>query len=139
MATKPSSRSKESSSVLGAGAAGGGIGTVVASIAASLPADSSYKAFLTICAPLVTVGVSGLWLFVKTVYIDPFVARKSHQANHAYIETLLSDAKRYEESVLADPRATAKHKEEVRKQVERLEIALVQAIAARVNLVELRA
>ncbi|MFH0021450.1 hypothetical protein ACFZAC_07535 [Pseudomonas fluorescens] len=40
---------------------------------------------------------------------------------------------------MADPRATAKHKEELRKQVERLEIALVQAIAARVNLVELHA
>lgn len=76
---------------------------------------------------------------MKTVYIDPFVARKSHQANHNYIETLLADAKRYEESVLADPRATVKHKEEVRKQVERLEITLMQAIAERVNFVEIRA
>lgn len=139
MATRPSTTAKQQGGVLGAGAAGGGAGTVVAYVAASLPPDSPYKALLTVCSPLITVAVSGAWIFVKAIYVDPFVARKTHQANHHYIENLLADARRYEQSVLADPRSTPKHKDEVRKQVERLELALMQAIADRVSLVQVRA
>lgn len=129
MARIPPMRSKSRSGVLGAGAAGGGIGTVIASIAASLPPDSVYKSFLTVCAPVVTISISGVLLFVKSVYVDPFVARRSYEANQSYLTTLLADAKRYERDVVADPMATAKHKEEVRKQVEKIEMALMFAIS----------
>jgi hypothetical protein len=139
MGTTHPPRNKNHSNALGAGAAGGGMGTVVASIAAGLPSGSPYKELLTVCSPVITVAISGLWLFLKTVYIDPFVARKTYQANHSYIATLLVDAKRYEAQVLADPRSTIRHKEEVRKKVERLEIALMQAIEDRATTVEILA
>ena len=104
-----------------------------------LHSGSEYKERLTICSPLITVATSGLWLFVKAVYVDPFVARKAYQANHSYITELLTDAKRYEADVLADPRSTARHKEEVRKKVERLEMALMQAIEDGVTVAEISA
>lgn len=125
-----------SSRFLGAGAAGGGVGAIFTTIANNLPPDSSYKALLTAAVPFITLAVSGLWLFIKEVYIDPYAARKRHEATHAYITNLLEDAKKWEASVLANPNSTPRHKEEVRRQVERLELLLMKAIVQKVDLIQ---
>jgi hypothetical protein len=117
--------------VLGAGAAGGGVGTVIATLANSMPNDSPYKSLLIVTAPILSVGISGLWLFVKTVYINPYAARKEHDANRALFKELISEARATYASVLADPNATPQHKEAVRKDVEKLERIMMQDIVAK--------
>lgn len=135
MSDKKSPRSTSKSDVLGAGAAGGGIGTILATFANSLPAESPYKTVLSVTAPIITVGISGLWLFVKNVYIDPYVATKRHEVNHKYLNQLIDDARTYEARILADPNASEKHKKEVRAEVERLEKLLMKAIVDNVEFV----
>ncbi|MEK2144871.1 hypothetical protein WOC23_23080 [Vibrio parahaemolyticus] len=121
--------------VLGAGAAGGSIGTMLATFADSLPPDSNYKTLLTVTAPLITIGISGLWLFIKGVYIDPYAAKKKHEANHQYLTQLITDARNYEQTVITNPNSTDKHKKEVRAEVEKLEKLLMRAIVENVELV----
>ncbi len=135
MPNKKPPKSKQTTNVVGAGAAGGGIGTLIATFAESLPADSSYKSFLTIAAPLIAIGISGVWFFIKSVYIDPYAAKKKHDADFGYLNQLIDDAKSYEKRILDDPNSTEKHKQEVRKNVENIEKKLMQAIEANVELV----
>ncbi len=120
--------SNKKSNVVSAGAAGGGIGTLIASFADSLPEDNEFKTFLTVTAPIITVGISGLWLFIKTVYIDPFAASRKHQSTHKHISKLLEDAKRTEELIVNDPNSTDDHKKQIRKKVEELEKVLIDTI-----------
>jgi len=125
---KTSSNRANGRDVVGAGAAGGGIGTLLATFADSLPEDSPYKTFISVTAPIVTVGISGLWLFVKTVYIDPFAASRKHKSTHEHISRLVADAKKTEQSVLSDPNATEAHKKAIRAKVEELEKRLVDSM-----------
>jgi hypothetical protein len=135
MPAKKSPSTGKQPSVVGAGAAGGSIGTILATFADSLPADATYKTFLTVMAPLITIGISGLWLFIKGVYVDPYAAKKKHEADHSYLTQLATDAKGYEKTVLCDPNSTDKHKKEVRAEVEKLEKLLMRAIVENVELV----
>src|SRR5215813_2202975 len=107
--------------VAGAGAAGGGLGTMIAAFANSLPDTSHYKTPLLIGSPLITVAISGLWLFLKTVYIDPFVIRKKSEVADITMDKFLEAARVNAKRVMDDPNATTEHKREVRKIVEDLE------------------
>jgi len=134
MQAKKSSRTSKSN-VIGAGATGGGIGTILAAFANSLPPESQYKVILTVTAPIITLGISGCWLFIKDVYIDPYVARKKHEANHNYINQLIEDARKYEAQILTDPNSSDEHKKDVRSEIERLEKLLMKAIVNNVEFV----
>lgn len=125
--------SSKKSNVVGAGAAGGGIGTLIASFADSLPEDNELKTFLAVTAPIITVFISGLWLFIKTVYIDPFAASKKHDTTHKHISKLLADARKAEEQVLNAKHSTEAHKKQIRGKVEELEKLLMDTIIENVE------
>jgi hypothetical protein len=135
MANRQTPRKSDTTNVVGASAAGGGIGTVIAAIANGMPEHSSYKSLLTVSAPLITVGISGLWLFIKTVYIDPFAARKKYQASDTAMEKVLADARTNAEKVLNDSNSSQEHKQEVRKMVEDLEKLRMKKITERMEIV----
>jgi hypothetical protein len=123
----PLNKSKKNG-VVSAGAAGGGLGTLLISFAEGLPETNEWKTFLTLIAPILTVGVSGLWLFVKTVYIDPVVATMKHKSSHAHISRLIEDAKKVEQIVINDPNSSQEHKDEMRNNVEKLEKILISQL-----------
>ncbi len=140
--TKPSGTT-DATNVLGASATAGGIGTIIALSAENL-VSPTWRPVLTQSAPLVTAGISGLWLFLKIVYIDPYVARKqkaeqaeSERTKDAEamerIETWYSMAKQLLEKVLNDPQASKTHKDGVRKTLEELERLRLEKIAERIR------
>lgn len=101
---------------MGAGFAGGGIGTVIAAIADGISPNSAWKTVLTVSSPLIAIGIGGLWLFLKTVYIDPFAIRKKHEAENTRMERIINDAKK----LLADRDESEQSKQETRKELETL-------------------
>jgi uncharacterized membrane protein len=111
-----------------AGAAGGGVGTVLAAIAVLLPEKSAWKQILTMLSPAISVGVGGLWLFVNANYIAPRIRQ-------AAVDKVLSDARAVEQRVLADPNSSAEHKQEMREAVEKLELAAIREISGRFEIV----
>ena len=119
--------------VLGAGAAGGGLGTVVAAMANSMPTGKA-SSLLIVTAPILSVGVSGLWLFIKTVYINPYAAKKSNEAKRANFDWLITQARETYDAVLADPNATAQHKAAVRKKLEKLQLLSIDDLAEKVDI-----
>ena len=125
--------SPNKATVLAAGTAGGGIGTLLATFADSLPIESSYKSGLTITAPLITIGISGLWLFIKAIYIDPYAATKKHKSSHAHINQLIQDARETETEILNNSNSTEEHKKAIRTKVEELETILMDAIIENVE------
>jgi hypothetical protein len=129
------SRRTDATNVVGAGAAGGGIGTVLAAIANNLPIDSPWKSTLSLSAPLVSIGISGLWLFIKAVYVDPFANGRRHRAADAAMEKILADARANADRIQNDPQASDTHKREVRKIVEDLEKLRMRKITERMNIV----
>lgn len=133
--TRQAPRKSNATNVVGAGAAGGGIGTVIAAIADGLPEASAYKSVVTVSAPLVAIGISGLWLFIKAVYIDPFAVGKKHESADAAMDKVLEDARMHAERVFGDPNSSDEHKAEVRKMVEDLETLRLKKITERMEVV----
>jgi len=131
---KPPKKS-DTANVVGAGAAGGGIGTIIAAIANSMPDGAAYKSILTVSAPLIAVGISGFWLFLKAVYIDPFVDKKKNEAADAAMDKILSNAQDNASKVLNDSNSSEEHKQEVRKILEDLEILRLKKITERMQVV----
>ena len=131
MAKKRPLSNKKASDVVGAGITGGGLGTIIATIANNLPDGSRYKTALLIGSPLITVGISGVWLFIKNIYIDPFVARKRDQANNEAMERILQDARLNAQKVLDDSNASVTHRKNAQKMVEELELLRFKKIAER--------
>ena len=86
--------SPKHTNIVGAGVAGGGVGTLIAAFAESLPDDTGFKSILTISAPLITIAISGIWLFFKAVYVDQYAASKKHKSKHKHINSLLEDARK---------------------------------------------
>lgn len=127
-------RKTSAPNVVGAGAAGGGIGTIVAAAANALPDASPWKGILIVASPLITVGVGGLWLFAKSVYIDPFAAERKHRVANIAMEKVLADARSNATRVLADPNASAEHKREVQRIVEDLEKLRLRKITERMEI-----
>jgi len=103
--------------VFGAGATGGVLGTVIVTIANGMSDDSAYKSALIISAPLLTVSISGIWLFLKTVFIDQYINKKADDI----MQKALADAKANEERVINNPLSSQAHKKQVRKTVEDIE------------------
>lgn len=132
MATPPKDKRDN---IVGAGAAGGGVGTIVAAMANSLPETSGWRTMLIVGAPVITVAVSGVWLFLKAAYIDPFVNERKHRAADAAMDKVLADARANAARVQADPNASPEHKRDVQKMVEELERLRLKKITERMQVV----
>jgi hypothetical protein len=124
--------------VVGAGAAGGGLGTVIATMADRLPPTSDYKSLLTVAAPLAAVAISWLCLFVKAVYIDPYAEAVKNKNADATMEKMLADAREHLTRVEADQSSSTEHRARVRKMVEELEKARLDKITERMEVVVAR-
>jgi hypothetical protein len=119
---------------VGAGAAGGGVGTIVATFAQSLPDTSSAKAVLLVASPLITVCVSGLWLALKSIYIDPFMKDRKLRLVDRAMERVLANARTNALRALDDPNASPSHKRDMQKIVEDLEKVHLRKITERMNI-----
>ncbi len=128
-------RQNKAANAVGAGAAGGGIGTILAAWANSMPTTAPYKSVLTLSAPLLAIGISGLWLFIKAVYIDPYADGKKHAAADAAMERILADARANAEKVLNNPNSSEAHRKEVRRLVEDLERLRLEKITERMQVI----
>jgi len=131
-------RTAEQPSVISAGAAGGGIGTLVATAANALPEGSFWKSVLIVSSPLLTVGISGLWLFVKAVYVDPYINEKKQKAADRAMDRIISDARRNTENAFNDPNATLEHKKDMQSMVEKLEKLRLQKITDRMQVIDVK-
>jgi hypothetical protein len=125
----------KASNVVGASAAGGGIGTIIVAFANGMPVGAPYKSVLILSAPLLAVGISGLWLFVKAVYIDPYAERRKNAAADEAMEKILWDARANAEMVLNNPNSSDAHRKEVRKMVEDLERLRLEKISERMRVI----
>jgi hypothetical protein len=114
----------EANNALQAGAAGGGFGTIVAGFV-SLMNEGPVRQSLMILTPLITVTVSGLWLFLKVV-VDRAIA-------NALLKKALADVRTIEEEVLSDPNSSDEHKRRVRKMVEDAEELRMQTVMKRID------
>jgi len=123
------------SAVIGAGAAGGGIGSIIAALATSLPPQSVTRLVLTVAAPSIAVLISGIGLFLKTAYVDPYVNKLKHQALSSAMETMLADARAERERIWSDARSTAEHKRKVTNLVQDLEQIKLQRMTERMEIV----
>jgi hypothetical protein len=111
------------------------MGTVIAALAAGLPDKSGWKSPLTVFSPLITVCISGLWLFMKTVYIDPFVNNRKHKVANEAMEKIIGDARAIADRIAIDPSASKQHKEEAKKMVESLEKLKMKKITERMEVI----
>lgn len=135
MPNRKSLQRSSAANVVGAGAAGGGIGTVLAAIANGMPQASTPKGILIVGAPLIAVGISGLWIFVKSVYVDPYAARKKNEAADAAMDRILEEARANADRVLNNPNSSDGHKHDVKKMVEDLERLRLKKITERMDVV----
>lgn len=106
------SESTTNEALVGAGAAGGGLGTLL--VAAAQPLPEGWRSFVSLSAPIVAVGISGTWLFVKSIYLDPFVRRKKDQVAREEQRQLLAALR----SQLAEMAESGRINEERRKELE---------------------
>jgi hypothetical protein len=136
MPSKKTPRKTNATNVIGAGAAGGGIGTVIAAVANGLPDNSTYKPVLTVSAPLVAVAISGFWLFIKTVYVEPYVNRMKHEAADAAMNKIIADARAIAETVINDPNSSDDHKKDARKSVADLISLKLRKMTKRMEVVD---
>jgi hypothetical protein len=127
-------RRQSNADVLGAGATGGGIGTFIAVVANGLPEGSSWKTLMTASAPMLTVGISAIGLFLKTVYINPYTARRKHDADQVLLQRVIDDARKTYQNALQDPNATQQHKDKLRKEVEKLEQLMMQGLVQKLEI-----
>jgi hypothetical protein len=134
VAERKTPQKSKAANVVGAGAAGGGIGTIIAAVANGMT-DGTYKSVLTLSAPLITVGISGLWLFLKTVYIDPFANRRKHAAADTAMDKIIADARANAVRVLNDPNSSDQHKREVQKILEDLQKLRMKKISERMEVI----
>lgn len=135
--TEPNNSAPKSTSsdVVGAGMAGGGIGAVIAALADSLPDSSVYKSALTISAPIIAVGISGIWLFVKAIYIDPYVKRKKEELYNLETEKIFDEAESIVDQLRHDKNATDEDKSEASQGLVKLRKIKLQKIIQRMNVV----
>lgn len=117
--------------VVGAGAGGGGVGAILAAVADGLPESSRWKSSLTIAAPIVAIALSGVWLFIKSTYINPYAARKRRESEEAELNALLRQAKEARDRVRSDPQASTAHKAKLESDVEELESLLLRRFRER--------
>jgi hypothetical protein len=135
----PSSRKSpirgDRSGVIGAGATGGGVGAIVAALASTLPDGSPVRVALTVSAPYIAVSISGLGLFLKSAYLDPFVRSRKEQLLKDTFDKALNEARAERTRILADPAATQEHKDQVIEIVEKLERLQLRNMTERLEVV----
>lgn len=118
-----------------AGAAGGGIGTVIAALAENMPDESEWKSALIIIAPLMAVGISGIWIFVKESFIDPIATKRRFAGSDEVMDFVYEQAKKQNDEVQADPHASDAHKAEVRKNFENISQQRLNNLSKRMEIV----
>ena len=101
-----------------AGMAGGGVGSLIAEVVREIMPEGPWKHVLTVATPWIAVGISGTGLFIKVVYLDPWVANQKHAAAAAAVDKLLREYAAYADRILNDPSSSDKLKAEVREQLE---------------------
>ena len=126
MATRASALKAPSAGVVGAAIASGGVGTAISVFAQSLPATSAAHVLLSAFAPAIDIGASGVSLFIKGVYIDPIANQKRHDSRQKMVKLLIAEARELYDRVREDPNSSPAHKESVRKNLERLELGLIE-------------
>jgi len=135
MARRKQNGPSKANNVVGAGAAGGSLGTVFAAWANSQPSTASWKSLLVLGSPLFTLCISGLWLFFKSVYVDPFAVAQRQKAADSAMDKILKDARFNADKVTRDPSSTDEHKQEVKKMVEDLEKLRMKKIVERMEII----
>src|SRR5207247_2277671 len=94
-----------------AGAAGAGGGTLVALFAATLPAEyAALKGPITLVAPSLSFAIRAFWL-----WLDGFVKQREYHAN-------LEKAKETLRRNLGDPNISDAHRQQVKRDMEKLQI-----------------
>jgi len=101
-------------SKVGAGALGAGGGTLLVVLANSLPENLWWKRWAVLIAPSFAVGLSALAVWSRQVIEEYFSNWKK--------ELLFSRAKGTIENLLNNPLTSAAHKNELREQLEQLEL-----------------
>jgi len=124
MATELKPPKKSESNVIG-GAAGAGGGTLLVLLAQNLPESSSWKSWLIIIAPSVSILLSSIWLWAKRRIEDYF---KNKEFNSA-----VEEAKMTLSEALNNTGTTDAHKNKLIKELEQLEMVAVKAKLKRVE------
>ena len=114
----PRRRPRSTASLAGAVGAGGG-GTLLVLIAQNLPDDFPPKPWLLLLAPWVSVAIGGLLLWIRQE-VDRWRRERAFEAAVRQVRALLDAA-------IANPHTSETHKAEIRRQLEELELSLVQA------------
>lgn len=104
---------------VGAGAAGAGGGTLLVLLANNLPADSTWKSWLVIFAPSVSIAISVLYGWIKAT-LDKRAARKE-------LAEVVDRAKLTLQQALENPATSQEHRKQLQKELEGLELILVKA------------
>jgi hypothetical protein len=118
-------------SVASAGVTGGGIGTALAAYASILKDGSTPQALLTFSAPLVSIGVGGLWLFLKIIWIDPFMVKRKDQAREKQAQALEQRLRTDLQRKIADPATSAQMQVEYQAALDQLDKAYLASICGR--------
>lgn len=110
--------SKKTSSNIVGGAAGAGGGTLLVLLANNLPEASSWKSWLVIVAPSMSVLISSTWLWTRGK-IEEHLKNKEFNAIITDTKATLTDA-------LDNPATSKTHKEDLIKELEQLEKFLIK-------------
>lgn len=90
------------------------------------------KTIIIVMAPMLTVGVSGVWLYIKTVYINPYVEKKKYEAKMEYFEAVIADAKEIWETLQVN-KASAASIAKAKKDWEQLLLLRTKHVADKID------
>jgi len=122
---KNSKQNSTTQSNIGAGAAGVGGGTLLILLVRNLPDDNVWKSWLLILAPTLSIGLSVLWLWLRKKIIE-YISTKE-------FKNAMSQAKATLQEALQNPSTSESHKEQLCKDLERLERIAVDSQLQRVK------
>jgi hypothetical protein len=103
---------------LGAGAAGAGGGTLLVLMANNLPSTHPWRSWLVLLAPSASVAVSALYTWA-TSSLDQYFRKRE-------LRTLIQQAKATLQDALASSSTSSDHRQQLTKELEQLELLLVQ-------------
>src|SRR5690349_18050372 len=118
----PGSKSQK----VGAGAAGAGSGTLLVLLANNLPQGSPWKSWLVIIAPSISIAVSVIYGWIRTT-LDKRAARKE-------LGLVVSRARLTLQKAIENPATSEAHRQQLRKELEGLELILVKADLDKIRL-----
>lgn len=112
----------------GAGVAGAGGGTLVALLATSLDDNNSLREWLIYAAPTVSVGLSGIWLWLQGKVVNRVRDREARG--------IIEDAKLELEAALLNPNTSDEHKDLIRKKLEEFELVNIDRVMKKLQSLE---